>query len=111
MTTNRSKKFETPVGNFEYLTVNDAYYPIGIKQQIVENKCAFLIATPEKALCDMIITTPQLRIQSQKTLKTYLEEDLRFDMSILNDMNKDIIRRCMKTGKKKGVLKLLLNLL
>lgn len=90
MTTNRSKKFENTIGHFEYVKVNDGYYPIGIKQQIVENNYTYLIATPEKALCHMITTTPQLRIQSDKALITYLEEDLRFDISALHDMDMEV---------------------
>lgn len=111
MTANRSRIFENPVGNFKYITVSDSYYSIGINQQSVENKYTFLIATPEKALCDMITATPQLRIQSEKALITYLEEDLRFEMSGLDHMNIAIIRKCINTGKKKEVLKLLLKLL
>jgi len=101
MTTNRSAKFENLIGSFEYITTSNTYYP----------KYTFLIATPEKALCDMITTTPQLRIQSEKALLVYLEEDLRFDMSALDDMDTDIIKGCVKAGKKKTMLKLLLNLL
>ena len=111
MTTNRSRKFENSIGNFDYITVDEKYYPIGISQQIIENKYAFLIASPEKALCDMITTTPRLRIQSEKALKTYLEIDLRFDMPALKKMNADIVKECVKTGKKKEILKLLLKLL
>jgi|SRR5690554_1123452 len=111
MTTNRSAKFENLIGSFEYITTSNTYYPIGIKQQTVDDKYTFLIATPEKALCDMITTTPQLRIQSEKALLVYLEEDLRFDMSALDDMDTDIIKGCVKAGKKKTMLKLLLNLL
>lgn len=111
MTANRSRIFENPVGNFKYITVSDSYYSIGINQQSVENKYTFLIATPEKALCDMITATPQLSIQSKKALISYLEEDLRFEMSGLDHMNIAIIRKCINTGKKKEVLKLLLKLL
>ena len=111
MTSNRSKKFENPIGNFDYITVDEKYYPIGIIQQISENRYTFLIASPEKALCDMITSTPRLRIQSEKALNTYLDVDLRFEMSALKTMNADIVRECMKTGKKKGILKLLLKLL
>lgn len=111
MTTNRSKKFENPIGNFEYITVDSEYYPIGIAQQTVENKYTFLIASPEKALCDMITATPRLRLQSVKALKTYLEDDLRFEMSALENMDADIVRGCSETGKKKDMLKLLLKLL
>ncbi len=111
MTINRSKKFENPIGYFEYITVSHKYYPIGITQHTVQNKYTFLIATPEKALCDMISATPRLRIQSEKALKTYLEDDLRFEMSALDTMNPDIIRECIETGKKKDILKLLLKML
>ncbi|NDV83989.1 hypothetical protein D0T87_18675 [Bacteroides sp. 51] len=111
MTINRSRNFENSIGHFEYIAANDAYYSIGIKQQIAENKYTFLIATPEKALCDMIIATPQLRIQSEKALVIYLREDLRFDMSGLDNMDTDIIKECIEVGKKKEVLKLLLKLI
>ncbi|MDH8701700.1 putative transcriptional regulator of viral defense system [Dysgonomonadaceae bacterium PH5-43] len=111
MTINRSKKFENSIGNFEYITVNKNYYSIGIKQQTVESKYTFLIATPEKALCDMIIATPMLRIQSIKALREYLENDLRFDISNLNNMNSNIIKECIETGRKKDILQLLLKLL
>lgn len=110
MTTSRSRKYENPLGYFEYTTVSNAYYPIGIRLQNVENKYVFLMATPEKALCDLITATPQLRIQSLKALRIYLEDDLRFEMSILKKMDGDIIRQCIDTGKKKDVLKLLLKL-
>lgn len=108
LTTNRSQSYENPIGRFDYVTANDAYYSIGIKQQTVENKYTFLIATPEKALCDMIVTTPQLRIQSEKALVAYLKEDLRFDMSGLDQMDTDILKACIETGKKKEMLKFLL---
>jgi len=110
MTPNRSKKFLNPIGNFEYITVGEDYYSIGIKQQ-VESNYSFLIATPEKALCDMIVATPHLQVQSMKALSSYLEEDLRFDMSYLEKMDIEIIRQCAKTGKKKDSLSTLLKYL
>jgi predicted transcriptional regulator of viral defense system len=111
MTTNRSKKFKNSIGNFEYISANEDYYSVGIKQQTVDNKYIFLIATPEKALCDMITATPLLRIQSVKALKEYLEDDLRFDISGLENMDLKIIQDCIETGKKKEMLRLLLKLL
>jgi len=107
---NRSRKFENPIGYYEYITVSEKYYPIGITQQTALDKYTFLIATPEKALCDMISATPRLRIQSQNALKTYLEDDLRFEISSLKEMNQDIIKECIDAGKKKEILKLLLKL-
>ncbi len=111
MTTNRSKKFENAIGNFDYITVEWKYYSIGVIQQTIEKSYTFLIASPEKALCDMITVTPWLRIQSEKALKIYLEDDLRFEMTALKNMNSDIVRECLEAGKKKEMLKLLLKLL
>ncbi len=111
MTTNRSKSFDNSIGNFEYVTTNDIYYAIGIKQETIENKYTFLIATPEKALCDMITATPQLRIQSEKALVTYLKEDLRFDISAIENMDSNIVKECMEVGKKKEALRILFNYL
>lgn len=100
MTQNRSKHFSTPLGNFDYVTTSPAYYKIGIRQEVVDNQYAYLIATPEKALCDMIIATPRLRLQSVKAMQTYLEEDLRIDFQMIQTFDKDIIRQCIAIGRK-----------
>jgi hypothetical protein len=52
------------------------YYAIGIRQEIVNNEYAYLIASPEKAICDMILSTRNFRIQSFMTMQIFLEEDL-----------------------------------
>lgn len=108
MTINRSKKFENSIGRFEYISVPKDYYSIGILQKTVREKYTFLIASPEKALCDLIVSTPYLRLQSEKALLTYLDEDLRFEMTALREMNPEIIKNCVETGKKKNILELLL---
>lgn len=110
-TTNRSKKFENSIAAFQYVSVNEDYYSIGISQKTVDNKYTFLIASPEKALCDLIITTPGINFQSMKAIETYLEDDLRLDMSAFAAMDKTIIEQCAATGKKRTALELLLKLL
>ncbi|MFV0553196.1 MAG: hypothetical protein ACK5LR_00655 [Mangrovibacterium sp.] len=111
MTTNRSKEFENSIGKFKYITTDSDYFSIGISLKTIDNKYTFLIASPEKALCDLIISTPKLRIQSAKALTNYLEEDLRFDLSSLPQMNPSIIEACIAKGKKKDTLRFLLNLI
>ncbi|HZK03086.1 MAG TPA: hypothetical protein VFC94_01620 [Bacteroidaceae bacterium] len=110
-TTNRSKKFENEIGVFQYMSVNEDYYSIGISQKRVNNKYTFLIASPEKALCDTIISTPYLYFQSSKAVMVYFEDDLRFDMSALKDFDKVIIEQCAATGKKRKSLEFLLKIL
>jgi len=109
--TKSCKKYDTPLGNFEYIKVPENYFSIGINQEIIENQYAFLIASPEKALCDMIVATPNLRLQSVKAMRSYLEEDLRIDFEVLRTLDKDVVKRCVEVGRKKAELGFLLNVL
>jgi hypothetical protein len=110
-TTNRSRKFGNSIDSFQYVSVREDYYSIGINQKMVDNKYTFLIASPEKALCDLIVTTPHINFQSVKAVETYLEDYLRLDMPAFLAMDKGIIEQCTATGKKKKALELILKLL
>ncbi len=106
--TRRAKNFSTPLGNFEYAACPEDYFSIGIRQEIVNNQYAYLIASPEKAICDMIVTTRGLRLQSVKAVQAYLEDDLRIDFSVIETYDTDMIRQCIASGKKKTELTQLL---
>jgi hypothetical protein len=111
MTTKRAKSFSTPLGNFEFKTIPTDYFSVGIRQEIINNSYAFLIASPTKAICDMIVATPNLRLQSVKAMQNYLMEDLRIDVDVLKTLDRDIVRECVEVGKKKNELGLLLRML
>lgn len=111
MTFKRSRKFSNPLGNYEYISAPKKYFKIGIQQNIINNEYAFLIASPEKALCDIIVATPRLRIQSVKAMQKYLEEDMRIDFSVIEQINIEIIEQCIASGKKKAELGQLYKLL
>jgi predicted transcriptional regulator of viral defense system len=105
------KQYDTPLGHFEYIKVSENYFQIGINQEIINNSYAFLIATPTKAICDMIVATPNLRLQSVKAMQNYLTEDLRIDVDVLKTLDKDIVRECVEVGRKKRELRLLMRFL
>ena len=107
----RAKQFENTVGRFEYITVPQAYFPIGISQQTVDNEYTYMLAAPEKALCDLILATPNLYLQSARAMQVYLEEDLRIDFSSFKSVDVIIINKCIETGRKKKELELLLKIL
>lgn len=111
VTTRHTRRFETPEGFFSYRQVNSDYFPVGIQMASDDNQLTFLIATPEKALCDMIMMEPHIQSQSLSALVTFLEEDMRIDTDELKDMNRDIIRKCMETGNKKQILANLIKLM
>jgi predicted transcriptional regulator of viral defense system len=116
-TLRHAKQFENSLGRFEYIVVPQDYYAIGINQQTVKNQYTaepeytFLIATPEKALCDLILATRHLNIKSKKAMQAFLEDNLRIDFSVLQSVDTEIIEQCVERGRKKNELELLLNLL
>lgn len=106
-----SKEYATPIGNYEYITVPEDYFQIGIRQEIVNNQYAYLIATPEKAICDMVAVTRNLHLRTVGAMQEYIEEDLRIDLSAIESFDTDIIRQCIATGRKKIEYMQLLKLL
>ena len=107
-TLKRSRKFDTQMGNYEYMHLPDDYFSIGINQETEGMEYSFLIASPEKALCDKIISTNRLRLQSLKAVKEYLEDDLRCDFSVLSGIDKNIIYNCFQARNGKIEFKYLL---
>ena len=111
MTCKRSKSYTTPLGIFDYVSAPKEYFQVGIRQEIVNERFAFLIASPEKAICDLIVATSGLRIQSVKAMQIYLEEDMRIDLSAIENFDLQIVRQCIDSGRKKTELKQLYKLL
>jgi len=105
------KQYETPLGRFDFIKIPEKYFPVGINHEIIDNSYSFLIASPEKALCDKITTTKNLKIQSVKAIREYLEEDLRFDMQELSSLNINIVKSCLEFCRKKTEITQLLKLL
>jgi hypothetical protein len=111
LSTKRSKQFDTSLGSFSYIQTSAAYFRIGLVQETINQKYAFLIASREKALCDKMIYTKQLNLTSQIAVQTYLEEDLRIEMDSLRELNTEIIMQCIETGNKTSQLTHLYKLL
>ena len=110
MTFKATKAFETSVGFFSYTHISKEAYPIGLVQ-IRENGVTYIMASPEKALCDLVANTPGLNLRYQKEAQKYLETDLRFDMERFKSFDKTILMACAKVGKKANSIKTILNLL
>ncbi|MCR5561203.1 MAG: hypothetical protein K6F58_05235 [Bacteroidales bacterium] len=110
MTIKHSRAFVNHFGLFEYTYVDRHYFPIGLRNE-VSGESSFIIASPEKALCDLIRETTGLNLRYIKEAQAFLEEDLRLDMDTFKSFNKDILRQCAAEGyKKKGSIQTLLKL-
>jgi len=110
MTLKRSKIIDNKAGRFEYFHCSEDYFPIGICSEVSAG-VAYLIASPEKALCDLIVTTPYLNLRYMRELVEYLEEDIRLDMDDFVKFDKSVFEECAKVGKKKVMMENIVKLL
>lgn len=110
MTFKAAKKFHTPIGNFTYTHISNEAFHIGLRQA-TEGMANFIIASPEKALCDLIANTRQLNLRYKKEALIFLEEDIRFDMDRFYEFSPKVFEEYAKVGKKKTSITTILKLL
>lgn len=111
MTTKESRVYETPVGRFEFTCMKRDVFNIGI-HNVEEDGYSFLIASPEKALCDLIANTHSLLLRYTKDAIEYLEKDIRFDMDAFYKLRPLVFEQYINAnGKKSTSIKTILKLL
>jgi hypothetical protein len=111
MTTRRGKLFDLPIGRFSYIHSPLALYAIGIERVENADQTGFLMASPEKALCDKLLFTRNLNIRTARAMEELLFDDLRVDEDSLAGFNPEVIRACMAAGLKVAMLKVLIRII
>jgi predicted transcriptional regulator of viral defense system len=110
MTIKHSQHFETPLGIYDYKHIARKAFSIGVRS-VKKEAYAFLIASPEKALCDLIANSPKVNLRYQKDVETYLEQDIRMDMDEFYKLDPRIFEEYIKVGKKADSISTLLKYL
>ncbi|MBM2828758.1 MAG: hypothetical protein HW408_1290 [Actinobacteria bacterium] len=102
VTCGRSRAFDTPVGRFVYRSVPMRAFPVGVDRVEAGDGRAFLIATPEKALADVLVADRRGTILSRKEMASYLDESLRIQEGSLKELNRDLLEElatCYRSRK------------
>jgi predicted transcriptional regulator of viral defense system len=110
MTIKHSRDFQTPVGNYSYKFISREAFPIGVRSQRMGDY-AFLIASPEKALCDLIANSSGVNLRYLKDVENYLLHDIRMDMDEFYQLDPKIFTEYTKVGKKSDSIVTLLKYL
>ena len=97
-TTKNAKKYTNKYGVFTFKHIDKKLFGLGIN--IVESKQGnFMIASPEKALCDKIYTAKALSVRSKKAMTEYLIDDLRIDLDELELFDINIVKEYINITK------------
>ncbi len=90
MTLGRDKEYQTPVGDFIYHALSVDRYSIGITQKkALDFIGGFLMASPEKALADLVFKT--CKGLDKKQLKEELLDSKRLDRESLQKLDKPLL--------------------
>ncbi len=100
---NRNKIFRTPLGEFRYYYLPDQVYPYGVTLE-EEDGLPYLIATPEKALCDAIYKVPC--VTSLRDMRHLLLDDWRMELDDLRTLDHAFIEWIAPLYRRKSVLAL-----
>jgi hypothetical protein len=79
VTLKKNKQFDTPIGRFTYRHIDKSRYPHGIEQVWLDQEHPVLMASPEKALCDYIVTQNVPIMSNSKAASEFLQFDLRIE--------------------------------
>ena len=119
----RAREYSNSLGRFTYHSVPTSYYKFGLTSQSLSGQSltghrltargftgeggglsAFVIATPTKALCDLLVTTRLIRIQSRRAMLEYLFDDLRLNEADVAALDLQIVKDCLTAQYKTQIL-------
>ncbi len=87
VTPKRKKIFETPIGSFTYEVIHSGCFPWGVNLQKLDQKTTYMMASPEKALLDMIALRVSASDLSSSGVESFLSEDMRIDLDEFQKLN------------------------
>ncbi|MCD8565800.1 MAG: hypothetical protein LRY53_09270 [Burkholderiaceae bacterium] len=111
VTIRRGKTYDTVLGRFSYQTLPRKVYPIGLQSVKTDMGHFHLMASPEKALCDTLMLTPNLSVHSVGSLKSLFELDWRIDLDMVMKFDRALVRQIAHAGYKARALGYLLQLI
>jgi len=106
-----SKKIMVQNAVYSYTHLPIAYYPVGVQSIALTKTQTVLIASPEKALCDKVITTAGINLRSKQQAMAFLVEDLRIDKDQLRELNTTEMTSWLPVCPKRKSIQLLIKTL
>ncbi|SDG78519.1 Transcriptional regulator, AbiEi antitoxin, Type IV TA system [Selenomonas sp. WCT3] len=97
---NRSKTYKNDLGVFTYRDIPAAAFPLGVKCE-EEKKMFYAIASPEKALCDMLYVQPP--VYSHKALRELLFVDLRIDEDVFSQLDRQELQQLVPRYRRRNL--------
>jgi predicted transcriptional regulator of viral defense system len=102
ITPRRNKTFTTPIGQFTYRYLAPDKYALGIDLEEIDPNHQILMASPEKALCDLLFFMED-SLENYATLETHLYANLRLEHYMIPTFNHNLVNELAKHYKNPNV--------
>lgn len=90
-----------------YIVMAKKYFAVG-QAAVPHAEPLYAIATPEKALCDLVLATSWLKFRTNTGVRNYLHRTLGIPEAKLSQLSPELVESCAAVAhKKKGSLQLL----
>lgn len=86
---------------YHFIRLPKAYFSVGQAELPDDPHGLYKIASPEKALCDLLLAQPNLPCGSKEKARDYLLHELHADESKLALLSTDHFHRCLMAAHKK----------
>lgn len=100
VTSKRTKLFRTPLGRYRYWPVNERVFSCGMRLEPAKGG-TWLLAEPEKALCDRIALIRNLG--AVRDVPSALAEDLRIDLEAVGHFRLPLVKEIADRYRRKNV--------
>src|SRR5690606_36163073 len=98
---------DTSLAVFSFTRLPLPYFAYGIRQvSLSENQYA-LVASPEKALFDRVVTTAGVLLRNERSARHYLLDELRIDEMLLRDFDVRKMKIWVQAAQKKQSLSMI----
>ncbi|RZJ86861.1 MAG: hypothetical protein EOO20_17365 [Chryseobacterium sp.] len=111
MTTKATRKFQTSLGLYTYTNLPLPYYAFGLSIVSLSKDQKAIIAIPEKALCDKIVTTAGITLRSQSSARDYVFGNLRMEEEDVAKFNLDSMLSWLEDAPKRESLEMLIKMI
>jgi len=111
MTTKASREFNTPIGLFTYTHLSLPYYSFGLNMIRLSPEQYTIVASPEKALCDKILSTSGLILRSIRNASSYLIDNMRMEETALKGFDTKMMNEWLGDAPKKESLLMVIKMI
>ena len=111
VTIKTSKTYTNKAGRFSFRQLHTPYYSYGIRNVEFDSGYTALVASPEKALCDKIVTTSGVNLRSVSQTLEFLQDDLRIDEEELLLLDTDLMGLWLENAPKRSSIEMLIKTL